>query len=196
MNSFQKALIIYRNKELFEEIHEAKKVFLGVLESISNRIDLNDLKNIHPSHKGIKISKGNELEHCPYQVMDLIRDFDPESGLNIRLLHWWGKGMFLFILAGKNFFNDGELEMLLKDKNLQGYFISTSSSLFSYKQLVGDYELKKIPSTDSISNYSFLGRFQLIKNIHYGFDIFETEELLFLEFKRIFMALGKGVDKY
>ncbi|HSI78993.1 MAG TPA: hypothetical protein VK957_24070 [Lunatimonas sp.] len=189
MDSLQKALYVYRNKELFEDIHEAKKAFIGMLVNISNRIDLDDLREVHPTHKGIKISKGNELEHCPYQVLDVIRDFDPESGLNIRLLHWWGKGMFLFVSISRSLFDGKELEKFLKDKNLDGFFISTSSSPFSYKQLVGDYEFKKFPSIDSISGRSLLGRFQLMKKIHYGFDFFETEELLILELKRVLFAL-------
>jgi len=189
MYSLEKALSIYTNKELFEEIHEAKKTFINLLENISNRMDPNDLRKAHTAHKGMKISKGNELEHCPYQVLDLIRDFDPESGLNIRLLHWWGKGMFLFILVGKDFFKREDLHLIVKEKHLSGFFISAASSPFSYRQLVEDYELKKIPMTESLSDYSTLGRFQLIKQIPYGVDFLGTEEILFLELNRILFAL-------
>ncbi|WP_158859892.1 hypothetical protein [Lunatibacter salilacus] len=191
MDSFQKALFIYRNKELFEEIHEAKKAFIGMLENISNIIVLDDLKEVHPNHKGTKISKGNELEHCPYQVLDIIRDFDPETGLNIRLLHWWGKGMFLFVLISKSFFDGKQLENFLKDRSLDGFFISIASSPFSYKQIVGDYEFNKIPSADSVPNNSLLGRFQLVKKVPFGVDFTETEEILFSELKRILSALRK-----
>jgi len=55
------------------------------------------LSEIHPPHKGKKLSKGNNLIGFPHHVLDLIRDFDPKSGLNIRLLNWFGHGVFLFV---------------------------------------------------------------------------------------------------
>src|SRR5690606_26208554 len=52
--------------------------------------------------RGIKLSKGNDLSGYPYQVLDLIRDFDTKNGLNIRVLNWFGHGLYLFVLFGKN----------------------------------------------------------------------------------------------
>lgn len=195
MNSLQKALIIYRNQKLFEEIREGKNAFLGMLENISNRIALEDLKKVHPNHKGIKISKGNELEHCPYQVLDLIRNFDPESGINIRLLHWWGKGMFLFILVGKTFFKKKDLQIILKDNQLPGFTISTSLSPFAYKEIVGDYEQNKSKLIDLSSNFSDLGRLQLMKQVPYSLDFFETEELILSELTRI-LSVMQNIERY
>jgi len=189
MISLQKALIIYKDRQLFEEIHEGKNAFLRLLENISNRIVLDDLSKIHPNHKGTKISKGNELERCPYQVLDLIRDFDPKSGINIRVLHWWGRGVFLFVLAGEGFFNGKEFRIKLKDNPLSGFHIAKSSSPFSYSELVGDYELKKMRLIDSSMDFSDFGRFQLMKKIPYGVDFFETEELLFTELQGILSML-------
>lgn len=188
MYSLKKALPIYSNKDLFEEIHQAKNSFLALLENISNRIELNELNIVHPSQKGIKISKGNELEHCPYQVLDLIRDFDPESGLNIRLLHWWGYGMFLFVLVGEDFFDREQRKNFLTHELLQGFAISGVSSHFSYKQIIEDYYLKTNLSLDSNQNYSQLGRFQLVKQIPFGGDFIETEECLFSEITRLLLV--------
>lgn len=190
MNSFQRALVIYKDRQLFEEIHNGKKAFLRLLENISNRIVLDDLSIIHTNHKGTKISKGNELERCPYQVLDLIRDFDPDSGLNIRVLHWWGRGIFLFVLAGEGFFYGKELLIKLKDNPFSGFYIAQSSSPFAYSQLVADYELKKMRLIDSSVDFSDFGRFQLMKEIPYGFDFFETEELLYTELQGILSMLN------
>jgi hypothetical protein len=191
MYSLKKAVLIYSNKELFEEIHEAKKAFIGMLENISKRVDLDDLKKIHAAHKGIKISKGNELEHCPYQVLDLIRDFDSETGLNIRLLHWWGKGMFLFILVGKDYFRREIVGLILANQELADFMISTSLSPFAYKLLVEDFEKNNIPQSGLLSDYSALGRFQLMKQLPYGEDFSGTEELILSELNRIIFTLQK-----
>src|SRR5690606_14720249 len=82
-------------------------------------ISLDYLQVLHPQSQGIKISKGNELQHCPYQVLDLIRDFDKHMGFNIRVMNWWGRGLFIFVFLGGNHAN----------ANPQGAFVSTLSSL-------------------------------------------------------------------
>src|SRR5690606_19496636 len=76
---------------LFEEIHHLKSYFIRLFSDLANEISLDYLQVLHPQSQGIKISKGNELQHCPYQVLDLIRDFDIHMGLNIRVMNWWGR---------------------------------------------------------------------------------------------------------
>ena len=135
MYTLEEALAIYKNKALFEEIHKAKISALSVLENVSKRIDLNELAQMHTVHKGVKISKGNELEHCPYQVLDVVRDFDPDKGLNIRLLHWWGYGMFLFVLLGKEYLGKDGLEKLQFSEAFRGFVLSKVPAPFDYKRI-------------------------------------------------------------
>jgi len=90
-------LDLWENKGIFEEINLQIENFLHLFSEIANIVSQDRLKLIHPNSKGIKISKGNQLNQCPYQVLDMIRDFDPETGFNIRLLNWFGHGMIISI---------------------------------------------------------------------------------------------------
>ncbi|MEX2511409.1 MAG: hypothetical protein WD398_00775 [Cyclobacteriaceae bacterium] len=102
MTEFKELVALISNAELFEKIHLAKAIFTEIFSRIANGLPKDQLKELHQPFKGIKISKGNELERCPYQVLDLIRDFNPNSGLNFRILHWWGRGIFIFVFFGKD----------------------------------------------------------------------------------------------
>jgi hypothetical protein len=86
--------------ELFRKINSQTQLFVRLFTEIGNAFPQQYLKTIHGKSKGIKVSKGNQLEELPYQVLDIIRDFDPKTGLNFRLLNWWGKGLYCFILYG------------------------------------------------------------------------------------------------
>lgn len=194
MYSIENALSFYTNKHLFEEIHQAKNAFIALLENISNKIDRNELNIAHSPQKGIKISKGNELEHCPYQVLDVIRDFDANTGLNIRILHWWGYGLFLFTLIGKDYFYQEERIAFFEDKRLRGFMVSETSSPFHYKKIIEDYEMRKKVDNDVFPNYFNVGRIQLVKSMHYGGDFSETERIIFGEIDQI-LQLFKNFKK-
>src|SRR5690606_15294657 len=93
---------ILANTSLFEKIHQLKHSFISVFSEIANEISSGELMKLHPGSQGIKISRGNELQHCPYQVLDIIRDFTKDHGFNIRILNWWGRGLFIFVFFGRN----------------------------------------------------------------------------------------------
>lgn len=100
--SSSKFLKITQDRELLENISLAKKAFIRALSLVGNSITHDKIEELHTSHKGIKISQGNELQKCPYQVLDIVRDFDAKMGLNIRILHWWGRGAFFLVFYGSN----------------------------------------------------------------------------------------------
>ncbi len=82
--------------------------------------------------KGCKVSKGNQLDRLPYQVLDIVRDFDPLTGFNIRLLNWWGNGFYVFITYGS--------QVKHKYKNnwkhqFEGYQISFLETPYNYLQV-------------------------------------------------------------
>ncbi|TXE05560.1 hypothetical protein [Algoriphagus aquimarinus] len=93
---------LWLNKEIIPRQNSLKAIFWEILGEVGNSVDPESLKQIHPASLGAKLSKGNDLLGYPYQVLDLIRDFDRKEGLNIRVLNWFGHGLFLFILLGKN----------------------------------------------------------------------------------------------
>lgn len=94
-------LDLWENEALYRRQSQLKKQFWELLGNLGDRFPQQDLLLVHPTSKGKKLSQGQDLGGLPYQVLDLIRDFDWDHGLNIRLLHWFGKGIFLFLLAGK-----------------------------------------------------------------------------------------------
>ncbi|MDR7131094.1 hypothetical protein J2X69_003453 [Algoriphagus sp. 4150] len=95
-------LELWLDRETIPRQNMLKAKFWDILAEVGNSIDSDKLIKIHPSSRGVKLSKGNDLLGYPYQVLDIIRDFDLSDGLNIRLLNWFGHGLFLFVLLGKN----------------------------------------------------------------------------------------------
>ena len=91
-------LDLWLNQDLIKRQNRLKSEFLTLLSEVGNSFPSEDLNDIHPLSKGKKISKGNDLGGFPYQVLDLIRDFEPKTCSNIRLLNWFGHGFFLMLL--------------------------------------------------------------------------------------------------
>ncbi|MBC6368613.1 hypothetical protein [Algoriphagus sp. AK58] len=95
-------LDLWLDKSLIQRQNQLKYQFIEVFEEVGNSFSNEELKQFFPSSKGKKITKGNDLEGFPYLVLDLVRDFDLDSGLNIRFLNWFGHGMYLALFFGKN----------------------------------------------------------------------------------------------
>lgn len=98
-------LDLWLNADLIRRQNLLKSQLTAVLEEIGNDIPAHGLIRVSPNSRGMKISKGNDLLGFPYQVLDLIRDFDPAEGVNIRLLNWFGNGFFITVLIGKKRIN-------------------------------------------------------------------------------------------
>lgn len=88
------------SKDFFHHFHEQVKIIQDVFTEIANHFPQEKLKEYFGQAKGCKVSKGNQLGFLPYQVLDIVRDFDPQRGFNIRLLNWWGNGFYIFITYG------------------------------------------------------------------------------------------------
>lgn len=93
-------LHILEDENLFLGIHRLKTQFVSLFSGIANQISDQELAIFHPAAQGSKITKGNELQHCPYQVLDLVRNFDKKEGFNIRFLNWWGNGLYVLVFFG------------------------------------------------------------------------------------------------
>ncbi|MDO6439464.1 hypothetical protein Q4534_18715 [Cyclobacterium sp. 1_MG-2023] len=144
IDSVSALIKITKEKELFENISRAKKEFIHALSLVGNNIAYDKIEEIHDDHKGIKISQGNELQSCPYQVLDIVRDFDLKTGLNIRILHWWGRGAYFLVFYGTNH------PLLAKQNNLFRWLKAKSfdlctTGLWDYKGIID--QKKIIPSS-------------------------------------------------
>ena len=94
-------LDLISNPQIFIEIHNTKKLFVNLFTDLANELENEYLTSIYKASKGVKVSQGNELAKCPYQVLDIFRNFDKDNGHNIRILNWWGHGLFVFVYFGK-----------------------------------------------------------------------------------------------
>lgn len=104
MNSLHKPIDLkfWLNADIFKQQNFLKTQFKAVFENVGNSLSREELLKISSRAKEFKLSKGNDLLGFPYQVLDLIRDFDPENGVNIRILNWFGNGLYITVLLGKN----------------------------------------------------------------------------------------------
>lgn len=162
-------LSLFLDQDLLERQHRIKTQLERLLVELANEFPQELLRQLHSSSKGTKISKGNELHRSPYLVLDLIRDFDQNIGINIRVLTWMGRGCFLLILLGKeiphgaeDFLSLGFSFGLHPDKwNLEALIINKnqSDSLDEWKSKPEDFTLwiKNIPLQESMrSNFQLL----------------------------------------
>ena len=177
MKKLDKAAIrLLNNRDLFEEIHQLKADFVTLFSELANEFPAIELMAIHPSSKGTKVSKGNELQNCPYQVLDIIRDFDKHHGFNIRVLNWWGRGLFIFVFFGEH--NEKIQVALLRNMQLQEYLWSKTSSPWDYKNMIDGGNLETIdPGMSDILLHRF-HYLQLVKRIPYGEDFPSLKSLL------------------
>lgn len=124
-------LNLWLDKQLLERQNRLRQEFWDILGEAGNAIAPSRLLQIHPKSQGIKLSRGNELNGFPYQVLDLIRDFDEHTGMNIRLLNWFGHGFFLFLLIGKDH-PLAPLDFLLQN----GWSLSVIPDQWDYRAIV------------------------------------------------------------
>ncbi|MDN3686567.1 hypothetical protein [Cyclobacterium jeungdonense] len=160
--SHTELLSITRDRNLFEKISAAKNLIVSVFSEVGNQLATVNLKEVHATEKGIKISKGNELRQCPYQVLDIVRDFDMNKGLNIRILHWWGRGMFLFLFFGKN---HPALENLLPKKSHVHEFSVCMTDRWDYGEIIDNGKTQHFSSIKIKEHLRIFSHLQLVKPI-------------------------------
>jgi hypothetical protein len=170
-------LNLWLDRTCWEKQNQLKLNFWDILGNVSNSIPLDSFAQIQPTHKGKKLSRGNDLNGFPYQVLDLIRDFDLKYGLNIRVLNWFGNGLYIFVLIGK------ESHYSQKDFFVQNnYLLGLSSSPWSYSELIDFQLFTNKPTLDEIENLSF---FQWFKKIEIETNLEDIQEKLTVEIKKI-----------
>ncbi|MFM7628296.1 MAG: hypothetical protein ACKO44_02145 [Algoriphagus sp.] len=96
-------LKLWLDSELLQKQNLLKTSFLELFEDLANNFPNELLREFFTDSRGKKISKGSNLLGAPYLVLDLIRNFDLDTGANLRLINWFGQGMFICAFFGKNF---------------------------------------------------------------------------------------------
>jgi hypothetical protein len=159
-------LNLWLDRAYWEAQNQLRIYFWDILGNVSNAIDPAWFAQIHPSHKGKKLARGNDLGGFPYQVLDLIRDFDLQNGLNIRVLNWFGNGLYIFVLIGK------ENRYLEKDFFEQNSFhFGLSASPWSYQELIELQLFTKNPSAEEIEKSTHIQWFKQVETKNIQEDI-------------------------
>ena len=142
-------LHLWLDSDLVRRQNLLKKQFIGILEEVANVISNLELEKISQRSRGSKISKGNDLVGLPYQVLDLIRDFDSFDGVNIRLLNWFGNGFYITVLMGKN------RESLSEQFLAKGFSFGLSENKWDYPDLILNKNQTDNPETIEGSDLGF-----------------------------------------
>ncbi|QDH80883.1 hypothetical protein FKX85_18275 [Echinicola soli] len=172
-------LKILEDEELFLGIHRLKEQFVSLFSTIANQISDQELTTFHPYPKGKKITKGNELQHCPYQVLDLVRDFDKKDGLNIRFINWWGNGLYLFVFFGIDRLPE---ESVFKNYTNHGFEICLTGSPWDYTGIVKHHRHTSAIQHDDLPNHTKrYHHLQLMKHIPFHSDIEQLQRHIFSE---------------
>jgi len=93
-------LDLWLDQSLLLRQNQLKADFLSLFEAVANSVSNEELSKFFPNSRGKKISKGNQLDGFPYLVLDLIRDFDTDTGCVLRLVCWWGHGLYFCVFTG------------------------------------------------------------------------------------------------
>lgn len=143
-------LELWLDKTIIPRQNRLKAKFWNILSDVGNEIDLNSLHEIHAKSRGLKLSKGNDLLGYPYQVLDLIRDFSTNDGLNIRVLNWFGHGLFLFVLIGKNHF-----KAPLTEFSKYSWQFDLSETPWDYPEIILKRASINAPTLNEVENAPF-----------------------------------------
>jgi hypothetical protein len=151
MNDLQRPLDLqlWLNEDLIRQQNFLKSQFISIYQEIGNAFIQHDFRGLAPNPSIPKISRGNDLNGLPYHVLDLIRDFDPIEGANIRLLNWFGVGCFFTLLLGRNRTNP--IPHLLMEK----FSFGLSDSQWNYVDLILERNQTVDPKVIVHSNLGF-----------------------------------------
>jgi hypothetical protein len=157
------------SKAFFEHFNQQTDLIIQVFTEVCNAFPQNKLKSIFPNAKGCKVTKGNQLGGLPYQVLDLVRDFDAQHGFNIRILNWWGNGLFVIITYGSS---TAKLFQEVLSTSFDQYKISMLNSPFDYEKVLNYSEILNDKNINSVIEAS--NQLQIWKKLEISEDIKDT----------------------
>lgn len=173
---------LWLDADLIQRQNLLKSQFKAVFGEVGNAFSQAELRNYSPKAKGAKLSQGNDLLGFPYQVLDLVRDFDPNSGVNIRLLNWFGNGLFLTLFLGRT--RENPMDKLLNE----GFAFGLSESQWDYPDLILNQNQTKNESEISAARTSV---YHWIKAIPITEDPIPLSHDLVSEVKKILGILAQ-----
>ncbi|WP_215223511.1 hypothetical protein [Echinicola shivajiensis] len=174
---------LLENEPLQYQIHQLKEQFINLFASIANQISDKELALLHTDHKGKKISKGNELQHCPYQVLDIVRDFDKKKGFNIRFLNWWGHGLYIIVYYGVDKIPSSEIYQSYLSN---GFSLGRTGSPWDYKGMIThQMHSNEIPFEKLPEHLNKFRHLQLLKRIPYKAKTKDLEKSIIEEWSSI-----------
>ena len=164
----------WRNsKAFFEHFNQQTQLLTQVFTEVCNAFPQKRLQHFFPNAKGCKVSKGNQLDGFPYQVLDIIRDFDLQHGFNIRFLNWWGNGFYIFITYGSE---TAKYYQKIIPSHFEGYYLSKAISPYHYENVIKESE---ILSTENFSSeIRASNHFQIWKKLNISEDLTVTRNSL------------------
>ncbi len=176
-------LNFWLDREYLQKHNRLKAEFWEILGNVGDSVSLAEISKTHPRPKGKKLSKGNDLLEFPYQVLDLIRDFDLSEGLNIRVLNWFGHGMFLFVFIGKNTFSTPQLHFLKND-----FSLGLTSSPWEYPEMILESNSTRSPDLEQMLDLAF---FQWFKPLSIPSEKSQIADFLTSEIKKVTESLSQ-----
>jgi hypothetical protein len=175
-------LELWLNQDIIPSQNRLKAKFWEILADVGNSVDFEKLIKIHQGSRGLKLSRGNDLLGYPYQVLDLIRDFDIDKGLNIRVLNWFGHGLYLFVLLGKN--HPKSPFIMLSEHN---WLFDQSPTPWDYPEILLNDASTDSPSYDLLEKSTF---YQWHKTIQVSGEITTIKAKILDELKKLIFLLS------
>ncbi len=175
-------LELWLDKRLVPRQNKLKAKFWEILADVGNSVDSEKLMQIHSTSRGAKLSRGNDLLGYPYQVLDLIRDFDVDEGLNIRILNWFGHGLFLFVLIGRNH-QKAPLQQLSKNN----WTFDQSPSPWDYPEILLKGASTNSPTVDLFEKSTF---YQWHKPVQISGELVAAKTKILDELKKLIFLLS------
>lgn len=136
-------LNLWKDHQLFKRQHRLKLQFWEMFSRIAENISDESLSKIYRKHKSKKLSRGNDLIGMPYHVLDIVRNFDPISGFNIRVLNWFGNGIYLIILTGNE--NSEKVSTILYNND---FYYGLTESPWDYPGLILENLKTRTPDSE------------------------------------------------
>lgn len=173
-------LALWLNADLIQRQNQVKTQFISVLMDVGNSFTVDEFSKISSRNRGIKLSKGNDLVGFPYQALDLIRDFDSKNGANIRILNWFGNGLYITVLLGN------ERKNPINEFLECGFYFGLSENLWDYPDLIWN---KNFTTEENEINGTELGFYHWIQEFKVDSQLTNLKEKLIIEIKKILGAL-------
>jgi hypothetical protein len=170
--------------------HLHKHATLQKILALLHRIG-NSLQSIqHPSQLAVsnqyKISKGENFELMPYQVLDFPQIADANFPFLLRTVVWWGHHISIQFFFNKEFFSPSTLFAIMQKTS--GYRMLTGNNLWQQNSLHADFV--EIPDNKKIMEklIAQLSHLKISRTISFG-EIERLEEEIIKDLEMVYHTI-------